>query len=73
MPMGQTAPYFGSGKLTTSHEGTLEAKYKYTTRWEPVTDAQLQAAIRQKGHDFFNIAAHLRVYPVLQLSIGLRF
>lgn len=34
---------------------------------------QVESFIREDGRDFFKIADNLHVYPVRQLSVGLRF
>ena len=41
--------------------------------FENATDEQINAAIRREGRDFFRFAERLRIYPVIQLSVGLQF
>ena len=65
--------YMGSGKLSTSNKGIFYRKDPGSNLTIEATDAQLNAAVRREGRDFFKLADRLRVYPVLQLSTGLQF
>ena len=65
--------YMGSGHLSTTSQGNFQYKDKRTNTWKTLTSAQLETALRHEGHDFFRLADHLHLYPVLQLSIGLQF
>ena len=65
--------YMGSARFRTSNNGRFEYE---DPRWllaHNATDEQINAAVRREGHDFFKFAERLRFYPVLQLSVGLRF
>ncbi len=65
--------YMGSAKLRTSNKGSFYRKDPVSNVISEATDAQLNAAVRREGSDFFHFADRLRVYPVIQLSVGLQF
>ena len=65
--------YMGSGKLRTATHGHFIHKDPATNQWSEVTPAQIEAALRREGRDFFKIANRLHFYPVVQFSIGLQF
>ena len=61
------------GKFSNSNKGHFVCQ---DPRWLTISDAtdeQINAAMRREGRDFFRFAERLRIYPVLQLSIGLQF
>lgn len=64
--------YIGNGKYRVSHRGNLRYPDANNLRHN-ITDDQLKVAIRQEERSFFKIADKLHFYPVLQLSVGLRF
>lgn len=65
--------YMGSGKLRVGNRGRFEQQDPASHVWSDVSQEQLNAAVRREGRDFFRIAEHLNFYPVLQLSLGMRF
>ena len=65
--------YMGRGKFSSSNKGHFVCQ---DPRWLTISDAtdeQINAAMRREGRDFFRFAERLRIYPVLQLSVGLQF
>ena len=64
--------YMGSGNLRVGHAGNIRYEKEYGLKIA-IGSHQVESFIREDGRDFFKIADNLHVYPVLQLSVGLRF
>lgn len=60
--------FIGSGDFTIGHSGDIR-----TGLGAQATSAELERSVRAEGKDFFKIADHLTVYPVVQLGAGYRF
>ena len=65
--------YMGSGKFNSSNKGHFVCQDPQWLTISDATDEQINAAMRREGRDFFRFAERLRIYPVLQLSVGLQF
>ena len=65
--------YMGSGKFSSSNKGHFVCQDPQWLTISDATDEQINAAVRREGRDFFRFAERLRIYPVLQLSVGLQF
>ncbi len=64
--------YMGDGKLRTSSTGNLRYQGE-RGQFKPATSAQYETSIRHEARDFFKIANHLHIYPILQLTLGAQF
>ena len=58
--------------MRVGHAGNIGYKNEYGQNIA-IGSHQVESFIREDGRDFFKIADNLHVYPVLQLSVGLRF
>lgn len=65
--------FMGSGKLQVRSKGNLERRDPRTYEWKSIGHDEVEYLVRKEGHNFFKVADDLRVYPVLQLSIGAAF
>ena len=65
--------FMGSGKLQVRSKGNLERRDPRTYEWKSIGHDEVEYIVRKEGHNFFKVADDLRVYPVLQLSIGAAF
>ena len=65
--------YMGSSTFRTGNQGHFTCQDPVWLTTSDATDAQINAAVRRDGRDFFRFADRLRFYPVRPLSIGLQF
>ena len=65
--------YMGSSKFRTGNKGHFTCQNPRWLTIREATDEQINAAVRREGRDFFRFTDRLRIYPVLQLSVGLQF
>ncbi len=65
--------YMGSSQYRSTNKGHFVCQDPKWLTISDATDEQLNTAVRHEGRDFFRLADRLRIYPVLQLSVGLRF
>lgn len=65
--------YMGSGRLRANSTGDLLIRDSRTYTWRDATQSEITAAMSNELSNFLDFAEKIRFYPVLQLSVGLRF